>query len=150
VGGGGHPGAGRGTSGHQEPGCAEWQEGGAQVVKWTGGFALAVLTVIFIFAFSYIAWEFLWELLWARDQGSGNRESPFSSVSSSFLAKTNCMPGTGIKTSGSNSRAGGIAMAMAWHGLMVVVGFPTILLPSPATGAANRKRVFTDFPFSLF
>lgn len=35
---------------------------GAEVVKWTGGFALAALTVIFIFAFSYIAREFLWEL----------------------------------------------------------------------------------------
>jgi len=87
----------------------------AQVVKWTGGFALAVLTVIFIFAFSYIAWEFLWEM--PGFQGSGIRNKGDSEPPPPFLpAKTNCVPGMGIKTSGSNSRAGG----MEWKGIMVV------------------------------
>jgi len=119
----------------------------AQVVKWTGGFALAVLTVIFIFAFSYIAWEFLWEMpgfpgSGIRNKGDSEPPAPF------FPAKTNCVPGMGIKTSGSNSRAGG----MEWNGRAswwlpsLVGGYPFlfyfILTPSP--GAANRKRVFSD------
>jgi len=120
----------------------------AQVVKWTGGFALAVLTVIFIFAFSYIAWEFLWEMpgfpgSGIRNKGDSEPPPPF------FPAKTNCVPGMGIKTSGSNSRAGG----MEWNGRASWwlpspggwVSFPFLFYPYPLPGSRKSKKSVLGF-----